>query len=57
MKLVVEADGFGHLHQKQYDYERSIWLARRFGMKVVRFFNGDVMNGKAETRVREMLNF
>jgi hypothetical protein len=32
-----------------------MWLAREHGMKVVRFANRDVFNGKAELRIMEML--
>jgi very-short-patch-repair endonuclease len=53
--LVLELDGFGHLHQKRYDHERSMWLARVHNMKIVRFFNAQVLNGQAEVRVREIL--
>lgn len=53
--LAIELDGSAHRHQEQYDYERSMWLARTHGMKVVRFQNADVFNGKAEQRIKEML--
>lgn len=54
VSLAIELDGAQHWEQRQYDHGRSLWLARK-GTKTVRFWNTDVMAGKAEQRVREML--
>jgi very-short-patch-repair endonuclease len=56
INLALELDGEGHRLQKQYDHERSMWLARK-GIKVARFWNKAVMDGSAEMRVKEMLGF
>jgi very-short-patch-repair endonuclease len=54
--LAVEIDGKElHDKQKRYDKERSVWLAREHKMNVVRFSNFEVLSGKAEQRIMEML--
>jgi very-short-patch-repair endonuclease len=53
--LCIELDGDGHRLQKRYDHQRSMWLARNFSIKTVRFWNSDVLSGTAEQRLREML--
>lgn len=53
--LAIELDGSGHLLQKRYDHERSLWLARVHKMKVVRFFNQEVLDGTSERRLRGIL--
>lgn len=42
-KLIVEVDGSQHLEQQEYDAERTAFL-EALGYRVLRFFNGDVMN-------------
>jgi very-short-patch-repair endonuclease len=42
-KLIVELDGSQHLEQEEYDEERTEYL-EALGYKVIRFWNGDVMN-------------
>jgi very-short-patch-repair endonuclease len=42
-KLVIEMDGSPHLEQQEYDDERSRFLESK-GYRVLRFWNGDVMN-------------
>jgi very-short-patch-repair endonuclease len=42
-KLVIELDGSQHLDQKDYDENRTEYLASR-GYNVIRFWNNDVMN-------------
>lgn len=42
-KLIVELDGSQHLEQAEYDEERTRSL-NSLGYRVVRFWNGDVMN-------------
>lgn len=42
-KLVIEVDGSQHLDQKEYDSERTAFLAEK-GYRVLRFWNSDVMN-------------
>jgi len=42
-KLVVELDGGQHSEQVEYDSKRSNFL-NRFGFKVLRFWNNDVLN-------------
>jgi very-short-patch-repair endonuclease len=41
--LVVEVDGGQHAEQRDYDRERTQWLAQR-GFRVLRFWNHEVMN-------------
>ena len=41
-KLIIELDGSQHLEQKEYDEERTKYLASR-GYRVLRFWNNDVM--------------
>jgi very-short-patch-repair endonuclease len=50
--MAIELDGRSHDNQKTYDHDRSIWLAREHGMKVIRFTNREVMSGHAEMRLR-----
>lgn len=42
-KLIIELDGSQHLEQEEYDEERTQHL-EALGYKVIRFWNGDVMN-------------
>ncbi len=42
-KLVIEVDGSQHLGEQEYDAERTVYLEAH-GYKVLRFWNGDVMN-------------
>ncbi len=42
-KLIIEVDGSQHLDQQEYDAERSAFLEAK-GYRVLRFWNGDVMN-------------
>ncbi len=42
-KLIIELDGSQHLEQEEYDSERTAYLESR-GYRVLRFWNGDVMN-------------
>jgi very-short-patch-repair endonuclease len=42
-KLIIEVDGNQHLGQKEYDQERTAYLAGK-GYRVLRFWNGDVLN-------------
>jgi very-short-patch-repair endonuclease len=42
-KLVIEQDGSQHLDEQEYDAERTAYLEAH-GYKVLRFWNGDVMN-------------
>ena len=44
-KLAIEVDGGQHLEQAAYDAERTAWLAREHGIRVLRFANGDVLFG------------
>ena len=46
LKLVIEIDGETHLSEKgrEYDEERTKAL-ERYGLKVLRFWNDDVLNG------------
>jgi very-short-patch-repair endonuclease len=41
-KLAVEVDGGTHLEQVAYDAERTRWLARERGIRVIRFSNDDI---------------
>ena len=43
MKLIIELDGSQHLDQEEYAAERSAYLEAK-GYRVLRFWNGDVMN-------------
>lgn len=54
-KLVLEVDGSAHDSQRQYDHERSIWLAKTKGWNVMRSSNREVFNGQAEQRLRVAL--
>jgi very-short-patch-repair endonuclease len=49
-KLVFEVDGGYHLDPKQKKHDA--WLLRRYGVRTVRFMNGDVLRRSAETRDR-----
>jgi very-short-patch-repair endonuclease len=51
---VIELDDQHHRNQKQYDQQRSLWLAE-LGIGTVRFWNSSVFAGTAEARIREML--
>lgn len=42
-KLIIEVDGSQHIDQQEYDAERSAFLESK-GYRVLRFWNGDVMN-------------
>ena len=42
-KLAIELDGGQHLQQEEYDEQRTKYL-ESLGYKVIRFWNGDVMN-------------
>jgi very-short-patch-repair endonuclease len=42
-KLIIEVDGSQHLDQESHDTERTDFLASK-GYRVLRFWNGDVMN-------------
>ncbi len=42
-KLVVEVDGRSHEEQVEYDAERTQWLERYQGYRVIRFSNRDVL--------------
>ncbi len=42
-KLIIEVDGGHHREQKEYDKERTEFLESN-GFRVLRFWNGDVMN-------------
>jgi very-short-patch-repair endonuclease len=42
-KLIIELDGSHHLDQQEYNTERKAFLEAR-GYRVLRFWNGDVMN-------------
>ena len=54
VNIALELDGEGLRLQKQYDLERSMWLAR-IGFKVARFWNRAVLDGTAELRIMEMI--
>ncbi|MBI4732292.1 MAG: endonuclease domain-containing protein [Chloroflexi bacterium] len=41
--LVIELDGSQHIDQEEYDTERTVFLESK-GYRVLRFWNGDVMN-------------
>ena len=45
-KFIIELDGSQHLDQEEYDAERSAYLEAK-GYRVLRFWNGDVMNNIA----------
>lgn len=55
VNLAIELDGNVHRHQQQYDHERSMWLARQYSIKTVRFFNAEVHSGAAQTRIKQTL--
>ena len=42
-KLIIELDGSQHLEQEEYDEERTRYL-ESLGYKIIRFWNGDIMN-------------
>lgn len=42
-KLIIYLDGSQHLEQQSYDAERTSYLESN-GYRVIRFWNGDVMN-------------
>jgi len=42
-QLVIELDGSQHIDQEEYDAERTAFLESH-GYRVLRFWNGDVMN-------------
>ena len=41
-KLVIEIDGDSHADQRDYDAERSRWLAEQTCCRVIRFSNRDI---------------
>jgi very-short-patch-repair endonuclease len=41
--LIIELDGSQHLEQEEYGAERTAFLKSK-GYRVLRFYNGDVMN-------------
>jgi len=47
-KLVIEVDGGSHLEQEDYDRERTQWLEKEKGYRVVRFTNDDVLKNVHE---------
>ncbi|MDK1118668.1 MAG: endonuclease domain-containing protein [Anaerolineae bacterium] len=40
--LVIEVDGDSHLDQEEYDKERTRWLEKEKGYRVIRFTNDDI---------------
>ncbi|MFH1608843.1 MAG: DUF559 domain-containing protein [Patescibacteria group bacterium] len=44
LKLVIEIDGEVHRFQKSRDYERDNLLKQKFGLKIIRYKNKDVLN-------------
>ena len=42
-KLIIEVDGGHHQQEKEYDVERTAFLASK-GFRVMRFWNHEVMN-------------
>jgi very-short-patch-repair endonuclease len=57
VRVCLEADGFQHRANRQYDHKRSLWLAEVHKVSVVRFWNSEIRDGTAEVRIREMLGF
>ena len=57
LNLVLEIDGAYHAErgQKIYDHGRSMWLAKKFSVKTVRFWNAQVLSGQAQERIKQML--
>jgi Protein of unknown function (DUF559) len=55
-RLVVEADGAPHRHQRQRDAARDLWL-ESLGLTVLRFFNRDILEHTDEVlrRIRAEL--
>jgi very-short-patch-repair endonuclease len=55
-RLVVEADGAPHRHQRQRDAARDLWL-ESLGLTVLRFFNRDILEHMDEVlrRIRAEL--
>ena len=51
--LAVEVDGYGHLDEEQaeYDEQRTEYL-ERYGVRVIRFWNGEVLNNLPEVLKR-----
>lgn len=45
-RLAVEVDGGQHADQVEYDERRTAYLARA-GLRVLRFWNGDVLTNRA----------
>jgi len=50
-KLIIEVDGGQHLHQVEYDNQRTAYL-QSLGYRVLRFWNNDVLN-----RIDAVLDF
>jgi leucyl-tRNA synthetase len=55
-KLVVELDGFDHIHDGNYDLKRTNFVESK-GYKLIRFWNGEVEKqlGQVLFKIRENL--
>jgi len=49
-KLVIELDGYQHLHNQEYDLNRTLFL-NALGFRVLRFWNNQAL-----TELRDVLN-
>ena len=56
-KLVIEVDGGTHRGQEEYDQERTQWLEKEKGYRVIRFTNDDVLKNIHEVveKIRDAL--
>jgi very-short-patch-repair endonuclease len=55
IKIIVEADGAGHLHQKRYDIQRDAMLREVTGCQIIRRYNQFFLQPNLKERLTDLL--
>jgi very-short-patch-repair endonuclease len=55
IKIIIEADGAGHLHQKRYDIQRDAMLREVTGCEVLRRYNAFFLQPNLKERLADLL--
>jgi very-short-patch-repair endonuclease len=55
IKIIIEADGAGHLHQKRYDIQRDTMLREVTKCEVIRRYNGFFLQPNLKERLTDLL--
>jgi very-short-patch-repair endonuclease len=53
IKIIIEADGAGHRHQKRYDIQRDAMLREVTGCQIIREYNGWFLSPNLKERLGE----